>query len=208
MMGWHKQSDYDFLVFTTQPIMNLFVFFLQGEHYIHREMEHDKMWLKWLHANTLPCCPCKAVWLFHDYAHSFCLSLSFSSQADIMKDCGRETLGSFSEAFQANGNWAIRPCLIRSKISVSGSPMREIICAVRCLVPVYKHVCLNLWPIWHTTCVGICVNICEYNTMSTMFIPQARFHWGPQTSQNTLTDLTQQLNLPHRLVRGSPLPPS
>lgn len=205
MTGWRKQFDCDFLVFTTQPIMNLFVF-LKWEHYIHREMKHDKMWLKWLHANRLPCCPCKAVWLFHDYTHS--LSLSVSSQADIMKDCARETLGSFSESFQANGNWAIRPCLIRSKIRVSGSPMREIICAVRCLVTVYKHVCLSLQPIWHKTCVGMCVNICECNTMSTMFMPQVRFHWGPRKSQNTLTDLTQHPNPPHWLARSSPLPSS
>lgn len=150
--------------------------FLQGEHYIRREMKHDKMWLKWLHANRLLYCPCKAVWLLHDYTHSF--SLSFSSQADIMKDCARETLSSFSEAFQANGNWAIRPCLIRSEIRVSGSPMSEMICAVRCLVYVYKLRFSSM-----VTCLGMCVNICDYSTMSTMFMPQVRFHWGPHKAR-------------------------
>lgn len=170
--------------------MNLFVFFCKREHYIHREMKHDKMWLKWLHANRLPCCLWTAVWVFHDYTHSFSLFLFFS-QADIMKDCARETLGPFSEAFQTNRNWAIRPCLIRSEIRVSGSPMSKIICALRCLVSVYKHVCLSLRPTWHTTCVGMCANICKRLTIFTMFMPQVRFHWGPQPIQNTLTDLTQ-----------------
>lgn len=72
----------------------------------------------------------------------------------------------------------------------------------------HKYVCLSLWPIWHTTCEGMCVNICEYNTMSTMFMPEVRFHWGPQTSQNTLTDLTQHPNPPRWLARSSPLPSS
>lgn len=68
--------------------------------------------------------------------------------------------------------------------------------------------CTNMYVGVYIPCVGMTVNICKCHTMSTMFTPQVRFHWGPQTSQNTLTDWTQHPNTPCSLARSSPLPSS
>lgn len=51
--GWSGQcADYSFLMLTAVSIMKVCLFFCWG-HYIQGEMKHDRMWLKYQHANRL-----------------------------------------------------------------------------------------------------------------------------------------------------------